>query len=80
MRARRRPSLAELRRDYDAVFLGVGLGPTPSLGIPGEEHVVDGLEYIERSKIGTTELQIGKQLPSLERGTPPSIAQPLRGA
>jgi glutamate synthase (NADPH/NADH) small chain len=30
-------SLDELVRDYDAVFVGIGLGGTESLGIPGEQ-------------------------------------------
>lgn len=43
-------SLAELQASYDSVVLSVGLGRTPSLGIPGEEAIVDGLEFIEASK------------------------------
>ncbi len=41
-------SLAELRRDHDAVFLGLGLGGSRALGIPGEalEGVRDALEFI----------------------------------
>ena len=31
----RRRDDAELRREYDAVFVGVGLGATESLGVPG---------------------------------------------
>lgn len=40
--------LADLRRDYDAVFLGVGLGGTRALGIPGEDlpEVVEALAFI----------------------------------
>ena len=39
---------AQLLRDYDALFLGLGLGKTQSLGIPGEDlpEVVDALEFI----------------------------------
>jgi dihydropyrimidine dehydrogenase (NAD+) subunit PreT len=44
------PSFADLQKNFDAVFIGVGLGYTPDLGIPGEEHILDGLEYIEDSK------------------------------
>ena len=33
------------------VFISMGLGNSPQLGIPGEEHIVDGFEYIEQSKI-----------------------------
>ncbi len=42
-------TMDELRRDFDAVFLGVGLGGTRALGIPGEEleGVVDALTFIE---------------------------------
>lgn len=37
---------------YDAVFLGLGLGAVPAIGIPGEEHILDGLAVIEASKMG----------------------------
>ncbi|MGA2484612.1 MAG: FAD-dependent oxidoreductase, partial [Roseiarcus sp.] len=42
-------TLEQLRRDYDAVFLGVGLGSTNKLGLPGETqlaNVIDAVEYI----------------------------------
>ena len=41
--------LAELRRDFDAVFLGVGLGATNKLGLAGEgelANVIDAVDYI----------------------------------
>ncbi len=43
-------TLAELRRDFHAVFLGVGLGAANRLDLPGEEAggVLDAIEYIER--------------------------------
>ena len=44
-------SLEDLRKDFDAVFLGLGLGSTPNLNIPGEESILDGLAYIEQSKL-----------------------------
>src|SRR5277367_5935451 len=43
--------LEDLRRDYDAVFLGAGLGSTNKLGLPGEtelENVIDAVDYIAR--------------------------------
>lgn len=42
-------ALESLIADYDAVFIGVGLGATKSLGIPGEQlsGVVDALTFIE---------------------------------
>lgn len=41
-------SVAELERDFDAVFLGVGLGAATSLGVPGENlpEVRDALDFI----------------------------------
>ncbi|MFM7108250.1 MAG: NAD(P)-dependent oxidoreductase [Planctomycetaceae bacterium] len=40
---------ADLESDFDAVFLGIGLGGANRLGIPGEDlpEVVDALEFIE---------------------------------
>ena len=42
----------KLLAEFDAVFIGVGLGVTRTLGIPGEEldGVVDALGFIERVK------------------------------
>ena len=42
-------SAADLARDYDAMFLGLGLGGANRLGLPGEElpEVVDALDFIE---------------------------------
>ena len=41
-----------LAQDYDAVFVGVGLGKTKRIGIPGEDldGVVDALTFIEHLK------------------------------
>jgi len=40
--------LADLLKEYDAVFLGIGLGATASLGIPGEgaDGVWEALEFV----------------------------------
>ena len=54
--------LDELQAKFDAVFLGLGLGATPNLGSPGEEHILDGLEYIEQSKINGHGMKIGKNV------------------
>jgi len=45
-------SLEPLLTEYDAVFVGVGLGSTKTLGIPGEDlpGVVDALTFIEHLK------------------------------
>ncbi len=55
-------SLVELQKDFDIVVLSVGLGRSPQLGIPGEEHVLDGLVYVEGSKVAEVPLVIGKQV------------------
>lgn len=55
-------TLAELQAKFDAVFLGLGLGATPNLGISGEEFILDGLEYIEQSKMNGQALKVGKNV------------------
>jgi len=42
----------ELERDYDFIFMGVGLGAMERLGIPGEDSqgVIDALRFIARYK------------------------------
>jgi glutamate synthase (NADPH/NADH) small chain len=49
-------SAQALLGDYDAVFIGIGLGPDSSLSIAGEdgEGVVGAVEYIERLKLDPT--------------------------
>jgi dihydropyrimidine dehydrogenase (NAD+) subunit PreT len=54
--------MTELRRDFEAVVLSVGLGKTPGLDIEGEEAIVDGLEFIEASKTAPEELKIGQNV------------------
>src|ERR1700729_1424646 len=44
-------TLEDLRRDYDAVFVGAGLGATNKLGLPRETelaNVIDAVDYIAR--------------------------------
>ena len=50
----RQVKLADLSVKYDAVFIGVGLGSTRDLGIPGEEAkgVDDAVDFIERLRQG----------------------------
>ncbi len=53
----REANLEELGKTFDAVFLAIGLGSTPKLGIPGEECIVNGLAYIEQSKLRLSEMR-----------------------
>jgi glutamate synthase (NADPH/NADH) small chain len=48
-------SIAELESQFDAIFVGVGLGPTQPLGISGEtlDGVTDALAFIAGYKTGT---------------------------
>ncbi len=55
-------SLAELRRDFDAVYIGVGLGQSPDLHIPGEEWIFDGLRLIEQSKMEAAPMKLGQRV------------------
>ena len=43
-------TMDELRKDYDAVFLGIGLGGSRRLGFPGEDllGVVEAVDFIEQ--------------------------------
>lgn len=45
--------LKEIESKYDAIFLGVGLGPTASLGISGENgaNVIGAVEFIEELRM-----------------------------
>jgi dihydropyrimidine dehydrogenase (NAD+) subunit PreT len=53
---------------YDAVFVATGLGGTPSLGIPGEERILDGLAFIELSKMKPAELCVGENVAVIGAG------------
>jgi len=61
-------SLADLQARFQAIFLSVGLRATPELGIPGEEHVLDGLAYIEESKLAAAKLRIGRNVAVIGAG------------
>ena len=50
-----------LLAEHDAVLLALGLGAVPAMGIPGEEHLIDGLEFIEQAKLEPASLHPGKK-------------------
>ncbi|MFC4454428.1 NAD(P)-dependent oxidoreductase [Deinococcus sonorensis] len=57
-----RAGLDLLLSEYDAVFLGLGLGAVPAMGIPGEAHILDGLGVIEASKVAPETLRLGERV------------------
>jgi len=62
--------LAALERDYDAIFIGIGLGAMNELRIPGADHnenVVDALEFIARYKTAG-DLKVGNNVVVLGAG------------
>jgi glutamate synthase (NADPH/NADH) small chain len=52
-------SLASLERDFDAVFVGVGLGTDSALGVPGENlpGVHGAVAWIEAMKLGAVDMR-----------------------
>ncbi len=64
-------NLENLTSSFDAVFIGVGLGKVPTLGIPGENlpGVVDGIAFIEATKTDKLEtIPIGKRVAVIGAG------------
>src|SRR6202453_398018 len=55
--------LAALEKEYDAIFVGIGLGAMNELRIPGADHpdVVDALEFIARYKTAG-DLKVGNNV------------------
>ena len=57
-----------LVKDFDAVVLACGMGGVPRLGIPGEEHVWDSIEFIERAKTTGTAPGLGNRVAVIGAG------------
>jgi dihydropyrimidine dehydrogenase (NAD+) subunit PreT len=49
----------DVRARFDVIYVATGLAATPALGIPGEENILDGLDYIEQSKMDPKGLRVG---------------------
>lgn len=54
--------LAWLREQFDAVFLGLGLGAVQEMTIPGEHFMLDGLAFIEQSKLDRSRMSVGRNV------------------
>ena len=57
-------SFDTLLKDYDAVFVAIGLGATKTLGIPGENmpHVHEALHFIQALKMRRSEVKVGRHV------------------
>jgi dihydropyrimidine dehydrogenase (NAD+) subunit PreT len=64
-------TFAQLEREYDAVFIGVGLGETWNLGLPGQdlEGVYGAIEFIEKTKVRSfPEVEVGRRVACIGAG------------
>ena len=64
-------SFADLERQFDAVFIGVGLGETWALNLPGEDlyGVYGAIEFIEKTKIQPfQDVEIGRRVACIGAG------------
>jgi dihydropyrimidine dehydrogenase (NAD+) subunit PreT len=64
-------SFAELEAQFDAVFIGVGLGETWELDLPGQEldGVFGAIEFIEQTKVKPfAEVEIGRRVACIGAG------------
>jgi len=67
----REVTIAQLERDFDAIFIGVGLGQTDDLGIPGEDldGCRDAISFIEDTKrMRFDQVRIAKRLAVIGAG------------
>ncbi len=62
--------LKKLENEYDAIFIGVGLGKTATLTLPGEEkeNVIGAVEFIEQLRINHHHLKIPNKVVILGGG------------
>ncbi len=64
-------TFAQLEKDFDAIFIGVGLGDTGALGVPGEDlpGVVGAMQFIEPTKVHQfAQLNIGRRIACIGAG------------
>ena len=55
--------VSTLLNEYDAVFLGIGLGPTVTLGIPGEHAMWEGLDFVfQVHELPLSQCRIGRKV------------------
>ncbi|MFZ1332338.1 MAG: FAD-dependent oxidoreductase [Flavobacteriales bacterium] len=59
-----RVDLDKLEKEYDAIFIGIGLGATSKLGVKGEDKkgVIGALEYVEELRMKHHKTPIGNKV------------------
>ncbi len=59
-----KPEIEKLEKEYDAIFIGIGLGKTSDLKIKGEEleHVYGATEFIERLRMNHQHVSVPKNI------------------
>ncbi len=55
-------TIEELVKNYNAVVLACGMGRVPTLGVEGEEYIIDALELIENAKLGRPVPELGDRV------------------
>ncbi len=65
-----RSQLEMIEKEYDAIFLGIGLGLTSMLGLPGEDRtgVWGAVEFIEQLRVNQHKTNVGKRVVVLGGG------------
>jgi glutamate synthase (NADPH/NADH) small chain len=63
-------AIPDLEREFDAIFVGVGLGRIGKLGIAGEElpGVVDAIDFIAQLKLERASVKLGRRVAVLGGG------------
>jgi dihydropyrimidine dehydrogenase (NAD+) subunit PreT len=64
-------AFADLEKQFDAVFIGVGLGETWALNLPGEDldGVYGAIEFIEKTKVQSfSEVEVGRRVACIGAG------------
>ena len=70
--------VAKLVKDNDALFIGIGLGQTEDLGIPGEDipGVVDALTFIDELKTKPLrQVKVGRRVVVIGAGQEPAYSR-----
>jgi dihydropyrimidine dehydrogenase (NAD+) subunit PreT len=64
-------SFPQLEKDFDAIFIGIGLGETDALALPGENLIGarGAMEFIEQTKLGSFgEVHVGRRVACIGAG------------